>query len=150
MQLVSIKTQQFLWFFFLRNQHKNLVRDDNDMIDVNNIFHKIFILCNLDLWFKWQILWSPSESVWSSHKGTQLGSWSSLAVCVLLFLEDRHLAKYFYAAWVRSCLVFLLNDNVANVRRAVGSGSHHRVCWPQGINRAGAPRQCLRSITSWS
>ena len=38
--------------FFLRNRQKSLVRIYNNIIDINNSFHKIFVLCNLDLWFK--------------------------------------------------------------------------------------------------
>ena len=29
-----------------------MVRFHNNLIDINNSFHKIFVLCNLDLWFK--------------------------------------------------------------------------------------------------
>ena len=32
--------------------HKTLVGIYNNMIDMNNIFHWIFVLCNLDLWFR--------------------------------------------------------------------------------------------------
>ena len=47
-QRVSIKMQQLLQFF-LRNWHKSLVRVLNNIIEINSIFHKIFVVCNLDL-----------------------------------------------------------------------------------------------------
>ena len=42
----------FFFFFGVRNQLKSLLRVYSNMIDSNSIFHKIFDLCNLDLWFK--------------------------------------------------------------------------------------------------
>ena len=36
----------------MRNMHKSLVRIYINIIDINNSFHTIFVLCNLDLWFK--------------------------------------------------------------------------------------------------
>ena len=41
-----------LYDFFLRNWRNILVRIYIDMTDMNNIFHWIFVLCNLDLWFR--------------------------------------------------------------------------------------------------
>ena len=49
------------------------------MIDINNIFHKTFVLCNLNLWLK-----SYSKScevplnLWSGYEGTCLGSFQLL------------------------------------------------------------------------
>ena len=52
LQRVSIKTHQFLPFFFLRNRHRSLVRIYKNMSDINKSFHNIFVLCYLDLWFE--------------------------------------------------------------------------------------------------
>ena len=46
------KSASIFTIFFLRNGHKSLVRIYNNLIGINNSFHKIFVLCNLDLRFK--------------------------------------------------------------------------------------------------
>ena len=48
---MSIKTPLFYDFFQI-NRRKRLLKVNFSMIDINNIFHKIFVLCNLNLWFK--------------------------------------------------------------------------------------------------
>ena len=123
------------------------------MIDINNIFHKIFVLCNLDLWFKsysksfevplnmLNLFVLVTKDPWAvtSHwlYPTLLGRSS--------FCNDvRVQSKISYPIVIR-----LLKD-VGLIRHAVAShhsGSNHRV-YLQGLTYEVNVYLC--SSTSWS
>ena len=140
--------------FFLRNWHKSLVRVYNNMVDINNIFHKIFVLCNLDLWFKSyiKVLWNPSKSVWSGHEGTCLGGWSAtdhiLSSWKIIILQIKHFYTAWYKGWGKIQYCYLIEWWWANIRHellhlAVIIGSACRVWHMKSIVH-------LCFSTSWS
>ena len=128
---MSLKNTTTFTIFFWESGIKNLLRMYNSMIDINTIFHDIFVLCNLDLWFR---SYSKScevplnlfglvtkEPVWEVD---QLLTVSYSSLFVRSSLCKAFLSCMMWGCKVRSGIIVIW----LNCNGLIASGSHHRVC----------------------
>ena len=123
---------------FLRNRHKSSIRTFNSIVDINNSFHRIFVLCNLDLWFKSYSKFCEvplnlfglvtKEPVWPVDQ--------LLTISYSFLLERYPFCKAFLCCMISvsklrfSIVIPLNNDGLISLLgwHVIAYGSHHLVC----------------------